>query len=156
MNETKKLKEEIQDLIAQRQKQTRRTITCWRCGESDHLRSSFPRINKDRSNKCWRCGGTGHLSNCPRVHQEDPPRASVIESKKVCSHRKGSAHGNADTLSRRPCPESCKYCFRIEKKFGMKDSVVHKVTTPSTSESDPWNDESVRKDQLADPEIKSQ
>ncbi|GFV89714.1 retrovirus-related Pol polyprotein from transposon 412 [Trichonephila clavipes] len=29
-------------------------------------------------------------------------------------HRKGSAHGNADALSRRPCPESCKYSSRIE------------------------------------------
>ncbi|GFX96440.1 retrovirus-related Pol polyprotein from transposon 412 [Trichonephila clavipes] len=32
--------------------------------------------------------------------------------------------------------------------------MVHKVTTPSTSSLDPWSDESVRKDQLADPEIK--
>ncbi|GFR03494.1 retrovirus-related Pol polyprotein from transposon 17.6 [Trichonephila clavata] len=30
-------------------------------------------------------------------------------------HRKGSAHGNADALSRRPCPESCKYCSRVEE-----------------------------------------
>ncbi|GFQ72084.1 retrovirus-related Pol polyprotein from transposon 412 [Trichonephila clavata] len=28
-------------------------------------------------------------------------------------HRKGSAHGNVDALSRRPCPESCKYCSRF-------------------------------------------
>ncbi|GFW14943.1 retrovirus-related Pol polyprotein from transposon 17.6 [Trichonephila clavipes] len=32
-------------------------------------------------------------------------------------HRKGSAHGSAATLSRRPCPESYKYCSRIEKKL---------------------------------------
>ncbi|GFX51763.1 retrovirus-related Pol polyprotein from transposon 17.6 [Trichonephila clavipes] len=31
---------------------------------------------------------------------------------------------------------------------------VRQVTTPSTSVLDPWSDESVRKDQLADPEIK--
>ncbi|GFX57866.1 hypothetical protein TNCV_3068331 [Trichonephila clavipes] len=36
-------------------------------------------------------------------------------------HRKGSAHGNADALSRRPCPESCKYCSRIENNFGSSD-----------------------------------
>ncbi|GFU35199.1 retrovirus-related Pol polyprotein from transposon 17.6 [Trichonephila clavipes] len=42
----------------------------------------------------------------------------------------------------------------IEKKFGVKDPIVHQVTTPSTSALDPWSDESVRKDQLADPEIK--
>ncbi|GFX09382.1 retrovirus-related Pol polyprotein from transposon 412 [Trichonephila clavipes] len=67
-------------------------------------------------------------------------------------HRKGSARGNADTLSRRPCPESCKYCSRIEKKFGVIGPIIRQVTTPSTSALDPWSDESVRKDQLADPE----
>ncbi|GFT22001.1 retrovirus-related Pol polyprotein from transposon 17.6 [Trichonephila clavipes] len=69
-------------------------------------------------------------------------------------HRKGSAHGNADGLSRRPCPESCKYSSRIEKKCGIIGPIVRQVTTPSTSALDPWGDESVRKDQLADPEIK--
>ncbi|GFT70886.1 retrovirus-related Pol polyprotein from transposon 412 [Trichonephila clavipes] len=59
-----------------------------------------------------------------------------------------------ELLAISPCPESCKYCSRIEKKFGVIDPIVHQVTTPSISEFDPWNDESVRKDQLADPEIK--
>ncbi|GFW41372.1 retrovirus-related Pol polyprotein from transposon 17.6 [Trichonephila clavipes] len=63
-------------------------------------------------------------------------------------HRKGSAHGNADDLSRRPCPESCKYCSRIEKKFGLIEPIARQVTTPSTLALDPWSDESVRKDQL--------
>ncbi|GFU62527.1 retrovirus-related Pol polyprotein from transposon 17.6 [Trichonephila clavipes] len=67
---------------------------------------------------------------------------------------KGSAHGNADAYSRRPCPESCKYCSRIEKKFGVIGPIVRQVTTPSTSAYDPWSDESVRKDQLADSKIK--
>ncbi|GFU12543.1 retrovirus-related Pol polyprotein from transposon 412 [Trichonephila clavipes] len=66
----------------------------------------------------------------------------------------GSVHGNADALSRRPFPESCKYCSRIEKKFGVIGASVRQVTTPSTSTLDPWSDESVRKDQLADPELK--
>ncbi|GFY22204.1 retrovirus-related Pol polyprotein from transposon 412 [Trichonephila clavipes] len=69
-------------------------------------------------------------------------------------HRKGSAHENADALSRRPCPESCKYCLRIEKDFGVIDLIVRQVTRPSTSALDPWSDESIRKDQLAYPEIK--
>ncbi|GFV58470.1 retrovirus-related Pol polyprotein from transposon 17.6 [Trichonephila clavipes] len=69
-------------------------------------------------------------------------------------HRKGSAHGNADALSRRPCPESCKYCSRIEKKFGVIGPIVCQVTTPSTSAFGLWIDESVPKDELADPEIK--
>ncbi|GFS95337.1 retrovirus-related Pol polyprotein from transposon opus [Trichonephila clavipes] len=65
-----------------------------------------------------------------------------------------SAHGNADVLSKRPCPEICKYCSRIEKNFGVIGPIVRQVTTPSTSALDLWSDESVRKDQLADPEIK--
>ncbi|GFY05467.1 hypothetical protein TNCV_218491 [Trichonephila clavipes] len=42
----------------------------------------------------------------------------------------------------------------IEKKFRVKDPIVRQVTAPSISALDPWSDESVRKDQLADPEIK--
>ncbi|GFY03687.1 transposon Ty3-I Gag-Pol polyprotein [Trichonephila clavipes] len=70
-------------------------------------------------------------------------------------YRKGSAHGNSDAFSRRHCPESCKYCSRIEKKFGVKDPEVRQITAPSTLALDPWSDDSVRKDQLAVPEIKS-
>ncbi|GFU29445.1 hypothetical protein TNCV_418801 [Trichonephila clavipes] len=69
-------------------------------------------------------------------------------------YRKGSAHGNVHALSRRPCPESFKYCSRIEKKFCVKDQIVRQITAQSTSALDPWSDESIRKDQLADPEIK--
>ncbi|GBM22027.1 Retrovirus-related Pol polyprotein from transposon 297 [Araneus ventricosus] len=32
-------------------------------------------------------------------------------------HRKGTSHGNADALSRRPCKESCKHCTNAEKKW---------------------------------------
>ncbi|GFV78535.1 uncharacterized protein TNCV_1888411 [Trichonephila clavipes] len=42
----------------------------------------------------------------------------------------------------------------FEKKFGVIGPIVRQVTTPSTSTLDPWSDESVRTDQLADPEIK--
>ncbi|GFU59986.1 uncharacterized protein TNCV_3237721 [Trichonephila clavipes] len=132
-------------------------ITCWGCGGAGHLRSSCPRINKDHNIKCWGCGRVEHVgSNCPRVNQEDPCRTSVTESKKVCSNRKGSDE-NVDVRSKRPCSESSKNLsnsLRVEKKFGVIDPVVHQVTTPSTSALDQWSDESVRKDQLADPEIK--
>ncbi|PRD28872.1 UNVERIFIED_CONTAM: gag-pol [Trichonephila clavipes] len=66
---------------SQRQNRRRRSITCWGCGKSGHLRSNFRRNNKeDRSTKCWGCGGAGHLRiNCPRVNQKDPHRANVIE-----------------------------------------------------------------------------
>ncbi|GFS65088.1 retrovirus-related Pol polyprotein from transposon 412 [Trichonephila clavipes] len=41
-----------------------------------------------------------------------------------------------------------------KRKFDVIEPIVRQVTTPSTSALDPWSDESVRKDQLADPEIK--
>ncbi|GFW02531.1 retrovirus-related Pol polyprotein from transposon 17.6 [Trichonephila clavipes] len=72
---------------------------------------------------------------------------------KIC-HRKGSAHENADAHSRKPCLESCIYCSRIERKFGVTDPIARQVTTPSTLTLDPWSDDSVQKEQLADPEIK--
>ncbi|GFU52050.1 gag-pol [Trichonephila clavipes] len=72
----------------------------------------------------------------------------------MCSHRKGSAEGNVDAPSRRPCRGNSKYNSRVKKKFGMISPVVRQVPTPLTSESDLRNDEIVRKDQLADPEIK--
>ncbi|GFS57997.1 uncharacterized protein TNCV_3124741 [Trichonephila clavipes] len=89
--------------------------------------------------------------------QQDPCRTNVTESKKVCSNRKGSADENGDVRLKRPCSESCKNLsnsLRVEKKFGVIDPVVRQVTTPSTLALDPWSDESVRKDQLADTNIK--
>ncbi|GBM24788.1 Transposon Ty3-I Gag-Pol polyprotein [Araneus ventricosus] len=44
-------------------------------------------------------------------------------------HRKGTSHGNADALSRRPCKESWKHCTNAEKKFGMKTDISVKVLT---------------------------
>ncbi|GBO35515.1 Retrovirus-related Pol polyprotein from transposon 17.6, partial [Araneus ventricosus] len=38
-------------------------------------------------------------------------------------HRKGTSHGNADALSRRPCKENCKHCTNAEKKFGMETDI---------------------------------
>ncbi|GFV93578.1 uncharacterized protein TNCV_1988901 [Trichonephila clavipes] len=85
-----------------------------------------------RSIMCWWCGEPGHLrSNCSRNNKKD---------------RSTKGWGS--------WPENSKYCLRTKKKFGVIDPIVCQVTTPSTSESDPWSDESVRKDQLAYPEIK--
>lgn len=33
----------------------------------------------------------------------------------VVEHRAGKSHGNADALSRRPCPENCGHCSRAEE-----------------------------------------
>ncbi|GFW20090.1 transposon Ty3-I Gag-Pol polyprotein [Trichonephila clavipes] len=40
-------------------------------------------------------------------------------------HRKGSSHGNADALSRRPCPENCRHCSRVETKY---DYAIRQIT----------------------------
>ncbi|GFV45700.1 uncharacterized protein TNCV_1970011 [Trichonephila clavipes] len=117
-------REEIQDLMAQRQNPRRRRITCWWCDRAGHLRSSCPRINKDHNIKFW-----GAIE--PGINQ------------------KGSADENGDVRSKRSCSESSKNLsnsLRVEKKFGVIDPIVRQITTPSTSALDPWSDESVRKD----------
>ncbi|GBM83231.1 Retrovirus-related Pol polyprotein from transposon 297 [Araneus ventricosus] len=67
-------------------------------------------------------------------------------------HRKGTSHGNADVLSRRPCTESCKHCTNAEKKFGMEMDISVKVLT--TASVDPWSSCEIQKAQLKDPNIK--
>ncbi|GFU88767.1 retrovirus-related Pol polyprotein from transposon 412 [Trichonephila clavipes] len=66
-------------------------------------------------------------------------------------HRKGSSHGNTDALSRRPCPENCRHCSRVETKY---DYAIRQITTSTATPPDPWSDEKVREDQMADPDIK--
>ncbi|GFW27444.1 hypothetical protein TNCV_162891 [Trichonephila clavipes] len=66
-------------------------------------------------------------------------------------HRKGSSHGNADALSRRPCPENCRHCSRVEIKY---DYAIRQITTSTATPTDPWSDEKIREDQMADPDIK--
>ncbi|GBM80234.1 Retrovirus-related Pol polyprotein from transposon 297, partial [Araneus ventricosus] len=65
-------------------------------------------------------------------------------------HRKGTSHGNADALSRRPCKESCKHCTNAEKKFGMETDISVKVLTTE----DAWSSSEVQKAQLEDPAIR--
>ncbi|GBN14381.1 Transposon Ty3-I Gag-Pol polyprotein [Araneus ventricosus] len=67
-------------------------------------------------------------------------------------HRKGTSHGNADALSRRPCTQSCKHCKNAKKKFGMEIDISVKVLT--TTSVDPWSSCEIQKAQLEDPNIK--
>ncbi|GFX47455.1 retrovirus-related Pol polyprotein from transposon 412 [Trichonephila clavipes] len=64
---------------------------------------------------------------------------------------KAPSHGNADALSRRPCPENCRHCSRVETKY---DYAIRQITTSTATPPDPWSDEKVRGDQMADPDIK--
>ncbi|GFX51321.1 retrovirus-related Pol polyprotein from transposon 412 [Trichonephila clavipes] len=66
-------------------------------------------------------------------------------------HHKGSSHGNADALSRRPCPENCRHCSRVETKY---DYAIRQIRTSTATPPDPWSDEKAREDQMADPNIK--
>ncbi|GBM86674.1 hypothetical protein AVEN_87434-1 [Araneus ventricosus] len=67
-------------------------------------------------------------------------------------HRKGTSHGNADTLSRRPCKENCKHCTNAEIKFGVETNISVKVSTPTTA--DPWSSCEIQKARLEDSAIK--
>ncbi|GFW58051.1 retrovirus-related Pol polyprotein from transposon 297 [Trichonephila clavipes] len=58
-------------------------------------------------------------------------------------HRKGSSHGNADALSRRPCPENCRHCSRVETKY---DYAIRQITTSTATPPDPWSESSRRPD----------
>ena len=69
-------------------------------------------------------------------------------------HWKGTIHGNADALSRKPCNETCQYCLRVDQKCEIKNPVVCQVTTSLTSKPDPWSDDGLRKAQKEDPDIK--
>ncbi|GBO32286.1 Retrovirus-related Pol polyprotein from transposon 297 [Araneus ventricosus] len=64
-------------------------------------------------------------------------------------HRKGTSHGNADALSRRPCKESCKHCTNAKKKFGMEIDISAKVLTTEG----PWSSSEIQKAQSADHEV---
>ncbi|GBM57168.1 Retrovirus-related Pol polyprotein from transposon 297 [Araneus ventricosus] len=66
-------------------------------------------------------------------------------------HRKGTSHGNADALSRRPCKESCKHCTNAEKKFGIETDMFVKVLTTT---NDAWSSNEVQNAQLEDPVIR--
>ena len=80
-------------------------------------------------------------------------------------YRKGSEHGNADALSRRPCfRESCKYCERTEVKSNTERSVTNDVDNGESynvarvqaqASSDTMPDFGItRQEQLEDPEIR--
>lgn len=62
------------------------------------------------------------------------------------NHRSGSAHSNADALSRRPCPSNCKQCMRSENR----DHVVNRLVILSCES---WSEENVRKAQENDPDL---
>jgi hypothetical protein len=65
-------------------------------------------------------------------------------------HRQGRKHNNADALSRRPCPEVCSHCQKIERRC---ESL--KVPIITTTTADGWDRSSLRWEQLAEEEMGS-
>ncbi|KAF8782265.1 Retrovirus-related Pol polyprotein like [Argiope bruennichi] len=68
-------------------------------------------------------------------------------------HRKGSLHGNADALSRRPCSNACSYCTTVEKKYDMITPVIRQIKDSVSTQIDRWSDKKSEKP-LTDPDIK--
>ncbi|CAB3230956.1 unnamed protein product [Arctia plantaginis] len=73
--------------------------------------------------RCYACGEKGHLrSSCPKRSKggvnERPQKIRVANS--TAYHRSGKSNGNADALSKRPCPEDCKHCEKQEVKESKK------------------------------------
>ncbi|KAJ8978840.1 hypothetical protein NQ317_012044, partial [Molorchus minor] len=64
----------------------------------------------------------------------------------ITEHRAGTAHRNADALSRRPCPEDCKHCHKVE----AKEAAVRRTTVLD----DNWQIEKIKIDQENDAELK--
>lgn len=60
-------------------------------------------------------------------------------------HRAGTAHRNADAMSRRPCSETCTHCSRAEKK----DAPVYRTALVA----DNWQPADIHKDQESDPSL---
>lgn len=64
----------------------------------------------------------------------------------VIEHRSGKSHGNADALSRRPCPDDCKHCLRQEDK-----DCVKMLRTDTVNEE--WSDDVMQEAQQEDRDI---
>lgn len=63
-------------------------------------------------------------------------------------HRRGKNHSNADALSRRPCPEVCKHCTKVEDR----DKLVQ-VCSITLDPSAGWEYNALRTEQMADRDI---
>ncbi|UYV76859.1 K02A2.6-like [Cordylochernes scorpioides] len=66
-------------------------------------------------------------------------------------HRKGKPPGNADALSRRPCPVNCKHCSKAETQVELN---IRQLALAEELKSDEWSSEEMRKAQLEDADLR--
>ncbi|KAJ8955269.1 hypothetical protein NQ318_000297, partial [Aromia moschata] len=70
-------------------------------------------------------------------------------------HRSGKTHGNADTLSRRPCLEQkCRYCQKIETKESSYETCNEFLMATTIEVEDEWSSEELKKSQKKDSDLK--
>ncbi|KAJ8957649.1 hypothetical protein NQ318_017541 [Aromia moschata] len=70
-------------------------------------------------------------------------------------HRSGKTHGNADTLSRRPCLEQkCRYCQKIETKESSYEACNQLLMATTVQVEDGWSSEELKKSQKKDNDLK--
>ncbi|KAJ8956837.1 hypothetical protein NQ318_014251 [Aromia moschata] len=70
-------------------------------------------------------------------------------------HRSGKTHGNADTLSRRPCLEQkCRYCQKIETKEYSNSTTNELLMATTVQVEDEWSSEELKKSQKKDSDLK--
>ncbi|UYV72285.1 K02A2.6-like, partial [Cordylochernes scorpioides] len=66
-------------------------------------------------------------------------------------HRKGKSHGNADALSRRPCPVNCKHCSKAETQAELN---IRQLSLAQELKLDEWSPEEMRKSQFEDADLR--
>ncbi|UYV73793.1 K02A2.6-like [Cordylochernes scorpioides] len=66
-------------------------------------------------------------------------------------HRKGKSHGNADALSRRPCPVNCKHCSKAETQA---EHNIRQLSLAEELKLDEWSLEEMRKSQFEDADLR--
>ena len=73
---------------------------------------------------------------------------SLQEYNYTSEHRQGIRHTNAEALSRRPCPEGCSHCQKVEQR--ADDQRVRMVVA---APADGWDHQDLRRKQLADNDL---
>jgi hypothetical protein len=99
-------------------------------------------LRTDHSEPTW-------LLSFKNVEGQTAPWIQRIQEYNFTSeHRQGRKLNNADTLSRRPCPEGCSHCQKIERRSeGLKLRII------TTAAADGWVRASLRSELLADDEM---